>query len=113
MPEPVRPPLPHIPWITRRPLLARSRQIAMTLTRHGLGWLLARLEERGATPPRQGMLGIFRHATQRQAKEFVSALVELGPTFIKMGQALSARGDLLPPVYIDELSRLQDTIPPT
>lgn len=113
MPEPVRTPLPHIPWITRRPLLARSRQIAMTLTRHGLGWLLARLEERGATPPRQGMLGIFRHATQRQAKEFVSALVELGPTFIKMGQALSARGDLLPPVYIDELSRLQDTIPPT
>ena len=105
-------PLPRIPWFTRGPLLARSRQIVTVLLRHGLGWMLARAEERGSPPSKPGTAGFFRHATPRQAKEFVSALVELGPTFIKLGQALSARADLLPTEYIDELSKLQDTIPP-
>jgi ubiquinone biosynthesis protein len=112
MPTPVQNPIPRIPWITRRPLLARSRQIASVLTRHGLGWLLASLAGGGSSGARQGMLGIFKHPSPRQAAEFVSALVELGPTFIKMGQALSARADLLPPAYIDALNKLQDTIPP-
>jgi ubiquinone biosynthesis protein len=104
--------LPRVPWFSRGPLLARSRQIVSALTRHGLGWLLARVEERGSPSSKPGTLGVFRHATPRQAREFVSALVELGPTFIKMGQALSARSDLLPEEYIEELSKLQDTIPP-
>ncbi|HEX9017665.1 MAG TPA: AarF/ABC1/UbiB kinase family protein [Anaerolineaceae bacterium] len=113
MPSTPRSLLPQLPWLTRRPLLARSRQIVSAFTRHGLGWLLARLEENRASASRVGIQEVFKHATHRQAAEFVSALVELGPTFIKMGQALSARADLLPPEYIDELSKLQDTIPPT
>ena len=76
--------LPRIPWFSRGPLLARSSQIIYVLMRHGLGWLLARMEERGGSAAKPGMLGIFRHATPRQAHEFVAALVELGPTFIKM-----------------------------
>jgi len=40
------------------------------------------------------------------------ALEALGPTFVKLGQILSTRPDLLPPDYIAELSRLQDTVPP-
>jgi ubiquinone biosynthesis protein len=107
-----RNPLPRIPWITRRPLLGRSRQIAGVLTRHGLGWFLASMSTDDTPPAQPGTLGIFRHANRRQAAEFVAALVELGPTFIKMGQALSARADLLPAVYIEELNKLQDTIPP-
>lgn len=106
-------PLPRIPWFSRGPLLARSRKIASVLTRHGLGWVIARMEESGSVSHKQGALGIFRHATPRQAREFTAALVELGPTFIKLGQALSARADLLPPEYIDALSTLQDTIPPS
>lgn len=105
-------PLPHFPWFSRRPLLARSRQIVSVLTRRGLGWLIARMEEKGTVSGSQSTLGIFRHATPRQAREFTAALVELGPTFIKMGQALSARADLLPSEYIDALGALQDTIPP-
>lgn len=46
------------------------------------------------------------------ALHFRMALEELGPTFIKFGQILSTRPDLLPPIYISELSKLRDTVPP-
>src|SRR5437016_9503275 len=46
------------------------------------------------------------------AAGLASALEELGPCFIKLGQLLSTRPDLLPPNYIEALSRLQDTIQP-
>jgi len=40
------------------------------------------------------------------------ALEDLGPVFVKFGQALSTRRDLLPPDIADELERLQDRVPP-
>ena len=40
------------------------------------------------------------------------ALEELGPTYVKFGQVMSARRDLLPPGLIEELKRLQDDVPP-
>ena len=46
------------------------------------------------------------------AIRFRVALVELGPTFIKLGQFLSVRRDLLPPEMADELATLQDNVPP-
>lgn len=48
----------------------------------------------------------------RQAENFASALEELGPCFIKLGQLLSTRPDLLPPDYIAALARLQDCVAP-
>jgi ubiquinone biosynthesis protein len=53
-----------------------------------------------------------RPATLEGAQEFRRALEELGTTYIKLGQLLSSRPDLLPDVYIEELSRLVDEIPP-
>jgi len=47
-----------------------------------------------------------------KAEELATDLEKLGPTFIKLGQLLSTRGDLLPEPYLDALARLQDHVEP-
>lgn len=49
---------------------------------------------------------------QWQAQWISRRLLKLGPTFIKIGQAVSTRADLLPLAYVKELSKLQDSVPP-
>lgn len=49
---------------------------------------------------------------QPKAEQLASDLEQLGPTFIKLGQLLSTRGDLLPEPYLEALGRLQDQIEP-
>jgi predicted unusual protein kinase regulating ubiquinone biosynthesis (AarF/ABC1/UbiB family) len=71
---------------------------------------------------RQGLLGLEGAAldddtpvdgdASAKAKGFRERLVELGPAYIKLGQVLSTRPDLLPKPYIDELEHLQDDVPP-
>jgi ubiquinone biosynthesis protein len=51
-------------------------------------------------------------ASAEAAEAFVKDLESLGPTFVKLGQILSTRADLLPPAYLDALSRLQDDVEP-
>ena len=59
---------------------------------------------------------VFRKNSSSQrhqrARWLVAKLIDLGPTFIKIGQALSTRPDLIPAEYVDELSKLQDRVPP-
>ena len=51
-------------------------------------------------------------ASPEKAVQFRKRLVELGPAYIKLGQALSTRPELLPPSYIKELEGLQDDVTP-
>ena len=55
--------------------------------------------------------GRSHDVSREHAVEFRVALEELGTTFLKLGQLLSTRPDLLPDVYIDELTKLVDDVP--
>src|SRR6476646_2121894 len=51
-------------------------------------------------------------ATDDDARHLVDELCRMGPTFIKLGQLLSTRADLLPPVYLTALAQLRDNVEP-
>jgi len=93
--------------------LKRLREISSVVVRHGFGelWDRARIwdvlgrREPGERPSREEI-----RATS--ARRFRETLAELGPTFIKLGQILSSRPDILPPDFIAELSHLQDRAAP-
>ena len=97
----------------RRHSLSRYREISAILARHGLGWILLQLRLGDLVPFHKGWLGhARREAPYTQPEHFRLAMEDLGVVFIKMGQILSTRPDLLPPEYITEFARLQDAAPP-
>lgn len=49
---------------------------------------------------------------ERRGEQLRSAFADLGPTFVKLGQTLSVRPDLVPEEYVDALEKLQDQVPP-
>lgn len=93
--------------------LIRVQEIARILVRHGFGFAAERLARVWGLPRR-----LFRKKPLPPAPEHSTwehlrlALTELGPTFIKLGQLLSTRGDLLPADLLRELEKLQDEVEP-
>src|SRR5437879_5343154 len=51
---------------------------------------------------------VARTETEVKAEELADDLEEMGPIYVKLGQVLSSRGDLIPPAYVKALTRLQD-----
>ena len=93
--------------------LKRLREISAVVVRHGFGelwdrakiWDVLGRREDGARPSPEEL----RATTARRFKD---TLADLGPTFIKLGQILSSRPDILPKDFIDELTQLQDSAAP-
>jgi len=95
--------------------LQRLRDITRVIARHGFGELLDRARIWDTLGRREEVSLSDEEAKREQrlssAARFRELLAELGPTFIKLGQILSSRPDILPPDFIAELSKLQDDAP--
>lgn len=94
--------------------LKRYHQIIKVLLTHGLGYLVKRMGWEKLTPAvqRAELYSCIYEPDYQKAVRWREALTELGPTFVKLGQILSTRPDLLPPAYIKELEKLQDKVTP-
>ncbi len=91
--------------------LQRTRHIGATFVRHGFGFAWEQLQPNLLSRLRRRPQPADTVSAEAAAEHFRLALEELGPTFVKLGQVLSTRPDLLPPAYIAELTRLQDQVP--
>ncbi len=93
--------------------LHRYRQIAETLAKHGFGFLLSLLGLDRFLPFHLELSGQSSGSVSLTPPQHIRATMEeLGTTFIKLGQLLSTRPDLLPPEYLLEFAKLQDEAPP-
>lgn len=89
--------------------LGRFKKIVATLFKYGFDDIAARLSPPGKRYDRK----IPTIARDRKSWERLRlALEELGPTFVKLGQILSLRADILPIDLINEMEKLQDAVPP-
>jgi predicted unusual protein kinase regulating ubiquinone biosynthesis (AarF/ABC1/UbiB family) len=59
-----------------------------------------------------GPRSVDSETRRRRARRLLESMLTLGPTFIKLGQLLSTRPDVLPPEYVEEFEQLQDSVPP-
>ena len=80
--------------------LSRVTEIGRVATRHGFGYMLDRRRASGSEPDAD------------RGRRLREMLDELGPTFVKFGQLLSTRPDVVPPDIIVELRKLQDDVSP-
>jgi predicted unusual protein kinase regulating ubiquinone biosynthesis (AarF/ABC1/UbiB family) len=86
--------------------LKRYKDIALLLVRYGRSDLVSQvgLDELDADPAVTDAPG--------KPEQLAADLERLGPTYVKLGQLLATRADLLPPAYVDALARLQDDVAP-
>ena len=96
--------------------LQRLREILGVIVKYGFGDLVARLElestlelARSLVRFRRQRRELVRYTTEERIR---MAFEELGPTFVKLGQILATRPDLIPMSLIVELRKLQDAVPP-
>jgi ubiquinone biosynthesis protein len=92
--------------------LLRLAKIVAVSSRYGLDEMLFEHEPSGRLATISRALHFWRSFSQPEAVRLRLALEALGPIFVKFGQVLSTRRDLLRPDIADELAKLQDQVPP-
>src|SRR5215813_1021689 len=88
--------------------LKRYKDVATLLIKYGRSDLVSQAGLEGSVLPDE----MAAEHAGASAEELADDLEKLGPTFIKLGQLLSTRADLLPSPYLDSLERLQDRVEP-
>jgi ubiquinone biosynthesis protein len=89
--------------------LGRLSEIAQVMVRHGFGYFLEAHRLTDLLPGRPPSAASDASQRGRHLRELLD---ELGPTFVKFGQLLSTRPDIVPPDIIAELRGLQDDVRP-
>lgn len=96
--------------------IARMQTVARVLARHGFGHFVDRLDLAGLLPLasrwRPPVTPADAPAPKTVGRRLAAVAEDLGPTFVKLGQMISTRPDLLPADIILELQRLQDRVAP-
>ena len=92
--------------------LFRFLKIARVASRYGLDQMILEHEPSGRLMRLANVLQFWRDLSAPRAVRLRLALEDLGPIFVKFGQVLSTRRDLLPQDIADELALLQDRVPP-
>jgi ubiquinone biosynthesis protein len=96
--------------------LNRLRRIAQVLTQHGFGHIVAQINLARFAPVwmlRKGKQAVpADEGAPAIGRRLAMVCTDLGPTFIKLGQLMSTRPDILPPEVLSELRALQDDVPP-
>ena len=92
--------------------ITRLARIVTVALRHGLDEFALGHERTRALRPFVNACLFWRDLSTPRAIRLRQALEDLGPIFVKFGQMLSTRRDLLPPDIADELAKLQDRVPP-
>ncbi|MBP8029481.1 MAG: ubiquinone biosynthesis regulatory protein kinase UbiB, partial [Giesbergeria sp.] len=90
----------------------RGAAIIWVLLRYGLDDLLLKSFQRPWLHLLARVLSVGRNLEAPRGQRLREALESLGPIFVKLGQVLSTRRDLMPPDIADELALLQDRVPP-
>ncbi|MDQ0190795.1 AarF/ABC1/UbiB kinase family protein [Alicyclobacillus cycloheptanicus] len=93
--------------------LQRYRQIAQIFIRNGFGWFIDGIGfAEFITLPKRFFTDAQRRESLSTVERIRLVIEQLGPTFIKLGQIASLRTDVFPPEFIQELTKLQDEVPP-
>lgn len=101
----------HRSWV-QISYLQRYREVANTLMKYGFGFIVEQINRSKWLLKKRFKSGGEEYQSLSRPQRLRMAFEELGPTYIKLGQLLSIRPDLLPPAYIHELEKLQDNVPP-
>src|SRR5687768_5770908 len=91
--------------------LKRYKDLASLFMKYGRGDLVASVDETG-TGPAPGAARAPAVSEKELPEQLAADLEKLGPTYVKLGQLLSTRADLLPPAFLEALTRLQDKVEP-